>query len=73
MVPFQRLIKTRTTIFTFWLLPFSKTFLYISMYFHSLTYSISTTFYKVYKYIKTSKEIEQYNNELIYTYHKHST
>ena len=34
---------------------FSKTLFYISVYFRNLTYSISTTFYKVYKYIKISQ------------------
>ena len=40
---------------TFRLLPFSETLLYISVNFHNSAHSVSTTFYKVYEYIKTSQ------------------
>ena len=49
-------MKKKTTIlFDVSAIAFFKTLLYISMHFHNLEYSLSTTFYKVYEYIKMSQ------------------
>ena len=47
------------------LLPISKTLLNISVHFHNLVYSISITFYKIYKYIKISQTEKKLFNILM--------